>query len=75
MARGRPPVTRARVLGYIEKQRPATVMQIVRATGADRARVYRILWAEYGPNFRELWPVEKIDMAEFRNITEPLLAA
>lgn len=56
--RGRPPITRARVLNYIETHRPSTVMQIVRATGADRARVYRILWATYGPNFREMWAVK-----------------
>lgn len=55
MARGRPPVTRARVLNYIEKHRPETIMQVVRATGADRAHVYRILWATYGPNFRLRW--------------------
>lgn len=73
--RGRPPITRARVLHYIETHHPATVMQIVRATGADRARVYRILWATYGPNFRELWPAEKIAPHEFRNMAEPLLAA
>lgn len=75
MKRGRPPCTRNRVLGYIEKHKPATVMQIVRATGADRARVYRILWAEYGSNFRELWPAEKSEPHEFRNMAEPLLAA
>lgn len=73
--RGRPPCTRNRVLNYIETHHPATVMQIVRALDVDRPRVYRILWATYGPNFRELWPADKIDTAEFRNITEPLLAA
>lgn len=52
MARGRPPVTRQRVLNYIEKHRPETIMQIVRATGADRRHIYRILMAVYGPNFR-----------------------
>ncbi len=51
--RGRPPVTRARVLSYIEKHQPKTIMQVVRATGADRRHVYRILMAVYGPNFRE----------------------
>lgn len=40
---------------YIASHRPATVMQIVRGTGADRARVYRILWAAYGPDFRQRW--------------------
>ncbi|CDO34318.1 hypothetical protein SPHV1_1450010 [Novosphingobium sp. KN65.2] len=53
--RGRPPVTRKRVLTYIERARPKTVMQIVRATGADRRHVYRILAAAYGPNFRSEW--------------------
>lgn len=55
--RGRPPVTRARVLNYIEKHRPETIMQVVRATGADRRHIYRILAATYGPNFRSSWPL------------------
>lgn len=54
--RGRPPVTRARVMGYIEANRPATIMQVVRATGADRTHIYRILRAAYGPHFRDMWP-------------------
>lgn len=53
--RGRPPVTRARVLSYIERVRPTTVMQIARAMQIDRAQVYRILHAAYGPNFRSEW--------------------
>jgi hypothetical protein len=53
--RGRPPVTRARVLNYIARHKPDTVMQIVRATGADRTHVYRILRAAYGPKFRLRW--------------------
>lgn len=55
MKRGRPPVTRKRVLTYIERARPKTVMQIVRATGADRRHVRRILRAIYGPNFSDAW--------------------
>lgn len=58
MARkGRPPATRARVLNYIEKHRPSTIMQVVRATGADRRHIYRILSAAYGVNFRSSWPL------------------
>lgn len=41
--RGRPPVTRARVLNYIEKHQPTSIMQICRATGAERSHVKRIL--------------------------------
>lgn len=55
--RGRPAVTRARVLTYIEKHRPGTVMQIARAMQIDRAQLYRILHAAYGRNFRDRWPV------------------
>lgn len=54
---GRPPVTRARVLTYINHHRPATIMQVARATGVDRANIYRILRATYGPNFRQAWNV------------------
>lgn len=43
MAKGRPPVTRARVLNYIEAHHPETIMQIVRATGADRRHVQRMV--------------------------------
>lgn len=53
--RGRPPVTRARVLGYIARHNPATVMQVCRALQVDRSSVYRILRAVYGPNFRQRW--------------------
>lgn len=41
--RGRPPVTRARVLNYIEAHQPQSIMQIVRATGADRRLVQRMM--------------------------------
>lgn len=41
--RGRPPVTRARVLNYWDKHGPCTIMQIVRATGSDRRHVQRIM--------------------------------
>lgn len=51
--RGRPPVTRRRVLAYIARHEPETIMQVVRATGADRRHVYRILHAAFGPNFRD----------------------
>lgn len=50
--RGRPPVTRARVLTYWRKHGPCPVMQVVRATGAERSHVYRILKREHGHNFR-----------------------
>lgn len=53
--RGRPAVTRARVLGYIDRANPSTVAQIARALQIDRAQVYRILRALYGPNFRQRW--------------------
>jgi len=52
MARGRPPVTRARVVHYIERHQPKTVMQIARAMQIDRGQLYRILHAAYGPDFR-----------------------
>ena len=43
MARlGRPPVTRARVLTYWRKHGPCAIMQVVRATGADRRYVQRL---------------------------------
>lgn len=50
--RGRPAVTRARVLTYWRKHGPCPVMQVVRATGAERSHVYRILKREHGHNFR-----------------------
>ena len=43
--RGRPPVTRERVLAYIEANDPDTLMQVVRETGADRRHVQRIVRA------------------------------
>jgi hypothetical protein len=55
--RGRPPVTRARVLNYIEKHQPKTVIQIARALQMDRAQLYRVLHAAYGPDFRQRWPL------------------
>lgn len=45
MARGRPPLTRARVLTYWRNHGPCSMMQIVRATGADRRHVQRIIRA------------------------------
>lgn len=41
--RGRPPLTRARVLTYWRKHGPCPIMQIVRATGAERRHVQRIV--------------------------------
>lgn len=70
--RGRPPVTRARVLGYIAKHRPGTVMQIARAMQIDRAQLYRILHAAYGPDFRLRWHDSAKTGAE--DITLPLAA-
>ena len=52
--RGRPAITRARVLNYIEAHRPTSIMQIVRATGADRRHVQRMvrsLEKMHGPDF------------------------
>lgn len=43
--RGRPPVTRNRVLTYWRKHGPCPLMQVVRATGADRRHVQRIMRA------------------------------
>lgn len=43
--RGRPPITRNRVLTYWRKHGPCTIMQIVRATGSDRRHVQRIIRA------------------------------
>ena len=53
--RGRPPVTRAKVLSYIQRADPDTVAQIARALNVDRSSIYRILRAAYGPNFRQRW--------------------
>lgn len=55
IARGRPPATRIRVLTYIRRAKPDTVAQIARVLQIDRANVYRILRAIYGPNFRQRW--------------------
>ncbi len=41
--RGRPAVTRARVLTYWAKHGPCTIAQVVRATGAERNYVARVL--------------------------------
>lgn len=65
--RGRPPITRARVLNYIETHPGCSIMQIVRGTGADRRHVQRMM--------RSLEAAEKNVVAEFCRITEPLLAA
>lgn len=43
-------------MNYIASHNPATVMQIARCLQIDRAQVYRILRAAYGPNFRQRWP-------------------
>jgi DNA-binding IclR family transcriptional regulator len=43
--RGRPPVTRQRVLTYLEKHPGCSIMQIVRGTGADRRHVQRMMRA------------------------------
>ena len=48
--RGRPPVTRARVLNYWAKHGPCTVMQVCRVTGAERSHVKRIL-KNFGADF------------------------
>lgn len=57
--RGRPPVTRDRVLTYWRKHGPCTIMQIVRATGSDRRHVQRIIRA-----------VEKTGKADFYRMGE-----
>jgi predicted transcriptional regulator len=43
--RGRPPLTRARVLTYWRKHGPCSIMQVCRVTGADRRHVQRIMRA------------------------------
>lgn len=45
MARGRPPLTRARVLTYWRKHGPCSITQIERGTGASRRHVIRLLRA------------------------------
>lgn len=52
--RGRPAVTRARVLGYIADYGPCSIRYLCRMTGADRRHVQRIIRAEekmHGPIF------------------------
>ena len=45
MARGRPPATRARVMNYWREHGPCSIMQVCRATGADRRHVQRMFRA------------------------------
>jgi len=40
---GRPPVTRARVLRYWERNGPCPVAHVSEALGVDRTDIYRIL--------------------------------
>lgn len=49
--RGRPPVTRARVLNYWSKHGPCTIAQVCRATGAERSHVKRILKNFFADDF------------------------
>lgn len=65
--RGRPPITRERVLNYIASHPGCSIMQIVRCTGADRRHVQRMM--------RAIEAVEKNIQTDFCRITEPLLAA
>lgn len=44
--RGRPAVTRARLLTYVGKHWPCPIRQICRATGAERSYVKRVLRQE-----------------------------
>lgn len=46
--RGRPAVTRARVLNYWKEHGPCSIMQIVRVTGAERSQIKRYLLQESG---------------------------
>ena len=43
--RGRPAVTRARVMNYWQEHGPCSIMQVCRATGADRRHVQRMFRA------------------------------
>jgi len=45
MAKGRPPLTRARVLNYWDKHGPCSITQIERGTGASRRHIIRLLVA------------------------------
>lgn len=49
--RGRPPLTRNRVLSYWRVHGPCPVMQVVRDTGADRRHIRRILKKISGGDF------------------------
>jgi hypothetical protein len=49
MGKGRPPVTRARLLNYVDKHWPCPIRQICRATGAERSYVRRVLKQENLP--------------------------
>lgn len=40
--RGRPPVTRSRIVTYWEKHQPCTLGQLIRGTGADRRYIQRL---------------------------------
>lgn len=52
--RGRPALTRARVMGYIAAHPGCSIMQIVRGTGADRRHVQRMIRAiEAGDKSRQ----------------------
>lgn len=54
--RGRPPITRARVLTYWRKHGPCSIMQVCRVTGAERSHVKRIL-REHEQQMAELLPI------------------
>jgi hypothetical protein len=49
--RGRPPITRNRVLSYWTAHGPCPVMQVCRSTGAERSHVKRILRNFAGGDF------------------------
>lgn len=44
--KGRPPITRARVINYLSDHPGCSIMQIVRATGAHRRHVQRLIRAQ-----------------------------
>lgn len=56
--RGRPAVTRARVLRYWAQHGPCPIMQVCRALGAERSHVKRIL--------KKFAPLEFCPMAELK---------
>lgn len=68
MARGRPPVTRARVLGYIAEHPGCSIMQIVRCTGADRSYLKRILFQKQR-NFGMYSPMD-LTPSEIKNFED-----